>query len=131
MPGVDDDEFLAIVKTDFADHGLPIEADEIFLSDCSKTDGGAILDILACGAGNRIGITDPVYPVYVDSNVMAGNTVGTRLGDGNSADSTEIVTNQVSGNLICQGNSPPAQIGDSGGSPNDVGGNKIGECTAV
>jgi hypothetical protein len=57
--------------------------------------------------------------------------VGTRLGDQNMPDSTEIVTNTISGNLICQGNSPAAQIGDSGGSPNDVGGNKIGECSGV
>jgi len=62
----------AIIKTDFHDHGLKIDADEIFLSDGSKGDCGAILDIL--GADNRIGITDPVYPVYVDSNVMAGHT---------------------------------------------------------
>lgn len=62
----------AIAKTDFADHGLAIDAEEIFLSDGSKGDCGAILDIL--GTGNRIGITDPVYPVYVDSNVMAGHT---------------------------------------------------------
>src|SRR5688572_20138653 len=62
----------AIVKTDFHDHGLKIDADEIFVSDGSKGDCGAILDIL--GFGNRIGITDPVYPVYVDTNVMAGHT---------------------------------------------------------
>ena len=66
----------------------------------------------------------------VGGNVMASNTVGTRIGDGNLPDSTEIVTNHISGNLICQGNSPAAQIGDSGGSPNTVGGNKIGECAA-
>jgi len=62
----------AIAKADFADHGLKIDADEIFLSDGSKGDCGAILDIL--GDQNRIGITDPVYPVYVDSNVMVGHT---------------------------------------------------------
>jgi len=62
----------AIAAGDFADHGLDISDEEIFISDGSKTDCGAVLDIL--GAGNRIGITDPVYPVYVDSNVMAGRT---------------------------------------------------------
>ena len=69
-------EFLrnAIAKTDFHDHGLNIEADEIFISDGSKGDCGAALDILASGGVNRIGITDPVYPVYIDTNVMAGNT---------------------------------------------------------
>jgi hypothetical protein len=66
----------------------------------------------------------------VRGNVMASNTVGTRSGEGGELDSTEIVTNTISGNLICQGNSPAAQIGDSGGSPNTVSGNKIGECAA-
>jgi len=65
-------EFLrqAIVDNQFADLG--ITADEIFLSDGSKCDTGNILDIF--GKGNTIAITDPVYPVYVDTNVMAGNT---------------------------------------------------------
>jgi LL-diaminopimelate aminotransferase len=67
-------EFLrdAIAKTDFADRGPDISADEIFVSDGSKGDCGAALDIF--GDGNAIGITDPVYPVYVDTNVMVGNT---------------------------------------------------------
>jgi len=65
-------EFLrqAIVDNQFA--GLGIAADEIFISDGSKCDTGNILDIF--GHDNRIAITDPVYPVYVDTNVMAGNT---------------------------------------------------------
>jgi LL-diaminopimelate aminotransferase len=60
----------AIVENQFA--GMGIEADEVFISDGSKCDTGNILDIF--GKGNRIAITDPVYPVYVDTNVMAGNT---------------------------------------------------------
>jgi LL-diaminopimelate aminotransferase len=65
-------EFLrqAIVDNEFA--GLGIAADEVFISDGSKCDSGNILDIF--GKGNVIAITDPVYPVYVDTNVMAGNT---------------------------------------------------------
>ena len=65
-------EFLrqAIVDHQFA--GLGIAADEVFISDGSKCDTGNILDIF--GKGNVIAITDPVYPVYVDTNVMAGNT---------------------------------------------------------
>ena len=65
-------EFLrqAIVENQFA--GLGISADEVFVSDGSKCDTGNILDIF--GKGNTIAITDPVYPVYVDTNVMAGNT---------------------------------------------------------
>lgn len=67
-------EFLrqAIATHDYQSRGLQVEADEIFVSDGSKCDTGNILDIF--GSGNRIAITDPVYPVYVDTNVMAGNT---------------------------------------------------------
>jgi len=68
----------AIVAGDFA--GLGVAADEVFISDGSKTDCGAVLDIL--GAGNRTGITDPVYPVYVDTNVMAGHTGEVRADGG-------------------------------------------------
>ncbi|MBK1855276.1 LL-diaminopimelate aminotransferase [Verrucomicrobiaceae bacterium 5K15] len=60
----------AIVENQF--EGLNISADEVFVSDGSKCDTGNILDIF--GKGNKIAITDPVYPVYVDTNVMAGNT---------------------------------------------------------
>lgn len=60
----------AIVENQFAN--LNISADEVFISDGSKCDTGNILDIF--GKGNKIAITDPVYPVYVDTNVMAGNT---------------------------------------------------------
>jgi LL-diaminopimelate aminotransferase len=62
----------AIAEHDFRSRGAHVEDDEIFLSDGSKGDCGAILEIL--GADNRIAITDPVYPVYVDSNVMWGHT---------------------------------------------------------
>ncbi len=62
----------AIAKNDFQMRGCEISADEIFVSDGSKCDSSNILDIL--GHGNRIAVTDPVYPVYVDSNVMAGRT---------------------------------------------------------
>jgi LL-diaminopimelate aminotransferase len=62
----------AIAKNDFQSRGASVSADEVFVSDGSKCDCGNILDIL--GDGNTIGVTDPVYPVYVDTNVMAGNT---------------------------------------------------------
>ena len=58
----------AIVDNDYK--GLNIEADEIFVSDGAKCDCGNIVDIL--GIDNKIAITDPVYPVYVDTNIMAG-----------------------------------------------------------
>lgn len=61
-----------IATHDFQARGCQITAEEIFVSDGSKCDSSNILDIL--GSNNRIAVTDPVYPVYVDSNVMAGAT---------------------------------------------------------
>ena len=61
-----------IAQHDYRDRGIEIADDEIFVSDGSKSDCGFILDIL--GDQNKIAITDPVYPVYVDTNVMAGHT---------------------------------------------------------
>jgi LL-diaminopimelate aminotransferase len=61
-----------IASVDYQARGVNVGADEIFISDGSKCDTGNILDIF--GDGNRIAITDPVYPVYVDTNVMAGHT---------------------------------------------------------
>ena len=65
-------EFLrnAIVENEYK--GLGIEADEIFVSDGAKCDCGNIVDIF--GKNNKVAVTDPVYPVYVDTNVMAGRT---------------------------------------------------------
>ncbi len=62
----------AIATNDFQSRGCAIDASEIFISDGSKCDCGNILDIF--GHDNTIAVTDPVYPVYVDTNVMAGNT---------------------------------------------------------
>ncbi|NES65614.1 MAG: LL-diaminopimelate aminotransferase, partial [Okeania sp. SIO2D1] len=61
-----------IATQDFQARGCDIDASEIFISDGSKCDTGNILDIF--GHDNTIAVTDPVYPVYVDTNVMAGNT---------------------------------------------------------
>ncbi len=62
----------AIAQHDYAARGCQIEADEIFISDGSKCDCGNIQEIF--GADIRLAIPDPVYPVYVDTNVMAGRT---------------------------------------------------------
>lgn len=59
-----------IVENDYKAHGLDIQTDEVFVSDGSKSDTGNIGDIL--GTDNIVAITDPVYPVYIDTNVMAG-----------------------------------------------------------
>jgi len=67
-------EFLrnAIVKNDYKARGCQIEADEIFISDGAKCDSGNIQEIFS--QDNKIAVCDPVYPVYVDTNVMAGRT---------------------------------------------------------
>jgi LL-diaminopimelate aminotransferase len=62
----------AIAKNDYQDRGVEVAADEIFVSDGSKCDSGNLLDIF--GNDNKIAVLDPVYPVYVDTNVMAGHT---------------------------------------------------------
>jgi len=62
----------AIARHDYADRGCAIEADEIFVSDGAKCDCGNIQEIFATDI--RLAIPDPVYPVYVDTNVMAGRT---------------------------------------------------------
>jgi LL-diaminopimelate aminotransferase len=62
----------AIAEHDYQSRGVDVSHDEIFISDGSKCDTGNILDIFA--ADNRIAVQDPVYPVYVDTNVMAGHT---------------------------------------------------------
>ena len=67
-------EFLrnAIAENDYKARGCEIAADEIFVSDGAKSDSANIQEILSLD--NRIAVCDPVYPVYVDSNVMAGRT---------------------------------------------------------
>ncbi len=63
----------AIAQHDYAARGCPVAADEIFVSDGSKCDCGNIQEIFAT-EGLKLAIPDPVYPVYVDTNVMAGRT---------------------------------------------------------
>lgn len=61
-----------IIATDYAPRGIQLDVDEVFVSDGSKSDVGNIQEIF--GVDNRVAITDPVYPVYLDTNVMAGRT---------------------------------------------------------
>lgn len=71
----------AIVENDYQPTGCGISEDEIFVSDGAKSDSGNIQEIF--GENCRIAVTDPVYPVYIDSNVMAG-----RCGDYDAATQT-------------------------------------------
>lgn len=67
-------EFLrkAIAENDYKNRGVDIAEDEIFVSDGAKCDCGNIVDIFA--QDNKVAITDPVYPVYLDTNVMSGRS---------------------------------------------------------
>jgi len=60
----------AVIKNDYAPRGVYLEPGEVFISDGAKSDTGNIGDILR--HDNSIGVTDPIYPVYIDSNVMCG-----------------------------------------------------------
>ena len=63
----------AIVKDDYKSRGIDVKKDEIFVSDGAKCDCGNIVDIF--GKENKVAITDPVYPVYLDTNIMSGRDV--------------------------------------------------------
>ena len=93
-------EFLrnAIAKNDYADRGCDIAADEIFVSDGAKCDSGNIQEIFSLD--NKIAVCDPVYPVYVDTNVMAG-----RAGDYNPK--TERYTNVIYMPCVADNNFAP------------------------
>ena len=68
-------EFLrkAIRENDYQARGIEIQEDEIFISDGAKCDCGNIVDIFA--QDNKVAITDPVYPVYLDTNIMSGRNI--------------------------------------------------------
>ncbi len=74
----------AIVKNDFIPRGIHIDPSEVFINDGAKSDTGNFQDILQ--QDNTIGVTDPIYPVYIDSNVMAGRSG--KLKNGNWSDIT-------------------------------------------
>ena len=80
-----------ISENDFISRGCKILPEEIFVSDGSKCDSSNILDIL--GKENSIAVTDPVYPVYVDSNVMTGRT-GDALQNGTYRGLTYLAINE-------------------------------------
>ncbi len=63
----------AIVENDYQARGVKILEDEIFVSDGAKCDCGNIVDIFA--QGNKVAITNPVYPVYLDTNIMSGRNI--------------------------------------------------------
>jgi LL-diaminopimelate aminotransferase len=95
----------AIRDHDYASRGCDVGLDEIFVSDGSKCDSGNLQELFAPNA--RIAVTDPVYPVYVDSNVMAGRTGGLTA-TGHFEGLTYLLGNE--GNGFVPG-PPPASVG--------------------
>lgn len=95
----------AIAKGDFQSRGCAIEADEIFVSDGAKCDSGNFQEIFATDI--RVAIPDPVYPVYVDTNVMAGR-------------SGPAVDGRYSGLVYLEGNKANGFIPDLPGEPVDL-----------
>ena len=88
-------EFLreTIAKADFQGRGADISADEVFVSDGAKCDTGNIQELFATDI--RIAIPDPVYPVYLDTNVMAGRTAS--FSDGRYGDITYLESTRENG----------------------------------
>ncbi|MGE0549365.1 MAG: LL-diaminopimelate aminotransferase [Kofleriaceae bacterium] len=84
----------AIRTHDFTSRGIEVGADEIFVSDGSKCDSGNLQEIFALSA--TVAVTDPVYPVYVDSNVMAGRT-GNAGSDGRYSGLVYLVGTEANG----------------------------------
>ncbi len=81
----------AIIENDYISRGIELKNTEVFVSDGSKCDSGNIQEIF--DIQNKIAVTDPVYPVYVDTNVMAGRT-GSYLKSGHYQGITYLAANQ-------------------------------------
>ncbi|MDL2213266.1 LL-diaminopimelate aminotransferase [Bacteroides sp. OttesenSCG-928-E20] len=93
-----------IARNDFQARGIQIEPDEIFVSDGAKSDTGNIGDIL--GADNTVAITDPVYPVYLDTNVMAGRKITFLPATSTNRFVPEIPTEKADIIYLCYPNNP-------------------------
>lgn len=72
-----------------------------------------------------------LFRSQVGGNVIFSRNTGNQIGETGEPDSSEVADNVISGNLICLGNDPAAQFGDSGGGPNTVGGRAIGQCATL
>ena len=94
----------AIVENDYRAHGIDIEADEVFVSDGAKSDTGNFQELLAEDC--VVAVTDPVYPVYVDSNVMAGRHIVKLPCTANNSFVPELPTEHVDVIYLCYPNNP-------------------------
>ena len=92
------------IQADYALRGVRLELDEIFLSDGAKSDTGNIGDIL--GADNIVAVCDPVYPVYVDTNVMAGRKINLLSCSAESDFAPPLPTEHADIVYLCSPNNP-------------------------
>ncbi len=102
------------IQSYYASHGVQLDADEIFVSDGAKSDVGNILDLF--DTDNTVLVPDPVYPVYVDTNVMAGRTV-TYLNANESNGFLPLPDPSVKADIIylCSPNNPTGAVYDRAG----------------
>jgi LL-diaminopimelate aminotransferase len=98
----------AIREHDYRARGVDIAADEIFVSDGSKCDSGNIQEIFALAA--RVAVTDPVYPVYVDTNVMAGRTPEYVVGNEANGFQPDPPAHGVDVVYLCSPNNPTGTV---------------------
>ena len=98
----------AIVKGDYAPLGVQMEPDDIFINDGAKSDTGNIGDILA--PGTTVGITDPVYPVYVDTNLMRGNVIKYITCNAENGFTGDIPTEKLDVIYLCYPNNPTGAV---------------------
>jgi LL-diaminopimelate aminotransferase len=94
----------AIVQNDFLARGIEMDADEIFVSDGAKSDTGNFQELLSKEV--RIAVTDPVYPVYVDSNIMAGREIVYLPCTAENGFAPELPTEHVDVIYLCYPNNP-------------------------
>jgi len=98
----------AVVRYDFQSRGVDIGVDEIFINDGAKSDLGNILDLFS--KDNTVGITDPVYPVYVDSNVMDGRKISYITCDESNGFTGEIPCEKLDIIYLCYPNNPTGAV---------------------
>ena len=94
----------AIIANDFAPRGVELDADEVFISDGAKSDCGTIGDILSPYC--RVAVTDPVYPVYIDSNMMSGRELVLLRADEKAAFTPALPETRPDVIYLCYPNNP-------------------------
>ena len=94
----------AIIANDFAPRGVELDADEVFISDGAKSDCGNIGDILSPYC--RVAVTDPVYPVYIDSNMMSGRELVLLRADEKAAFTPALPETRPDVIYLCYPNNP-------------------------